>query len=167
MKFNFLALVFCIASAGVAQAELPTNIGLESNQANPVTQVVRHRQFKESLALAQRHWNQFRPAKYKFRFQKQCFCRDTEPKMIYVQNRMVTKVVDIATDQEVDKTTYVNYTVDGVFNSINKFLRGNPYRVTGAFDAVTGMPVAFWVDVDQRMADEELGYALGDLEKIN
>lgn len=156
MKNVFLVLSFCFLSFSFAQAQMSDG----ATTAQPAPSALRHKQFRESFALAQKHWRELRPAKYNFQLQIQCFCRDTEPKMIYVQNKTVVKVVDMASDKELDKKLYAQYTIDGIFNSIAKFLRQNPYSVTGAFDAVNGSPLLFRVDIDQRMADEEMGYVI-------
>ncbi|WP_207420767.1 DUF6174 domain-containing protein [Desertivirga brevis] len=56
-------------------------------------------------------------------------------------------------------------TIDQLFKFIEESLKKNPARADITYDSTYGYPKSIYIDFDERMADEEMGYELSNFEK--
>ena len=57
-------------------------------------------------------------------------------------------------------------TVDELFNIIDEKLKDDPFIFTLKFDQTYGFPIDIYFDMDEMIADEEIGYTISDFKII-
>ena len=87
-----------------------------------------------------------------------------EPVRIRVRASAIVSVVSLATGQNVPPDAWRYYeTVLGLFDTIEAAYAGNAAEVRVEYHRQYGYPIDVYIDRDQRIADEEAGYALSNL----
>ena len=123
-------------------------------------------QDRSDLAAARRQWRAQRLTSYDFRYQNVCFCVSDfrAPVRLEVRNGAIAGAVRLDTGQRLGPDSFRNYrTVDGIFDLIDQSIEDNAARVDATYDASRGYPVSVYIDLDTRLADEEIGVEAADL----
>jgi len=103
------------------------------------------------LQAAQERWNTADITSYVVAWSPTCFC----PAVTFTDT-----VVDGAVDSHKADETFFEMdgmTIDDMFAEIQLALDDEPFHIEAEFDEETGAVISYWVDVDERMADEEHG----------
>lgn len=118
----------------------------------------------EELNDARERWEEYRSESYSMQLTISCFCpaEFRGPFLVDVTgNTIVGK--EFAPNAEVEPGTEVVadlITVDGVFDEIEEAIRASAARIDVSYDEVSGVPVEVFIDRDERIADEEIGYSI-------
>ncbi len=111
------------------------------------------------LEAARRLWARTRPAAYVFTVQPLCFCIP-RPLTLTVRDGVVVDARDPATGAPAAPAP--QFTVDSLFAHLDDAVRRRAASISATYDPRRGYPVSTFVDYDESMADEELGYAVRD-----
>ena len=123
-------------------------------------------QDRSELAKARRQWRAQRLTSYDIRYQNICFCVTDHraPVRLEVRNGAIAGAVRLDTGQRLGPETFVRYrTVDAIFDLIDRSIDENAAQVDVTYDASRGYPASVYIDLDTRVADEEIGVETGDL----
>ena len=116
----------------------------------------------DGLDEARQRWAAAGLDAYEMTLRRSCFCPVpdyTGPFQVVVRDGAVESVrLDGA---EVDAERAL--TVDDLFALLDEAHRRGAVRVEAAFDAELGYPTSLYVDYDERIADEEVGYGVSAL----
>ncbi len=67
------------------------------------------------------------------------------------------EIVSSAVRSEIDDSGIDPWTVDDLFDEIESAIDDGAFSVAAQFDAETGHPTGYFIDVEEMMADEEFG----------
>jgi hypothetical protein len=125
------------------------------NPENPVTLT--------DFELNKNKWETLGIDSYTFTFQISCYClrEDTLPKTVQVVNGKIVKV-DGATYDE-DEHWGVQ-TISQLFNLIEQSEKEKVHTLEVDYHPDKGFPTMVYIDRDEMIADEEMGYHVRDLE---
>jgi hypothetical protein len=112
----------------------------------------------------QKLWNEKNISNYTYSLRINCFCvtERVGPHMIKVVNNKITTVNGQPYNPDVTGTLP---TVTELFEIIKLKLAQKPYQQNIKYDPVLGYPTEVHFDMDQRIADEEVGYIIESLIK--
>lgn len=101
---------------------------------------------------------------YSFSLRINCFCviERTGPHLIKVVNNKITSVNGLPYDPNLTGTLP---TVSELFDIIQTKLSQRPFQQTIEYHPSLGYPTSAYFDMDERIADEEIGYVIESLEK--
>ncbi len=115
------------------------------------------------LERQQARWRLLRPASYRFGLERLCFCgRDARgPVRMTVVGPDATGRTYVSSGEPVPPALADLFpTVDGLFDVLRAALEGDAHRVEVTYDPISGAPIDLFVDYDERVADEELGFSV-------
>ncbi|MEK9614205.1 MAG: DUF6174 domain-containing protein [Flavobacteriaceae bacterium] len=117
---------------------------------------------EDELTVYEKKWAQQELRDYQFILQITCFCIEeyTRPKTVVVKNNEVISVDGTSIAEWSDPSFR---TIDDFFKYIREIQSQNPARESLKFDEVKGYPTYIFFDIDERIADEEIGYTISDL----
>ena len=119
------------------------------------------------LSNAIKKWNNSNINSYSYILTVSCYCLDTEPNKIEVIDNKIKKVnSNLVTPEQLNNDYWNVKTVDELFNIIDEKMKDDPYIFTLKFDQTYGFPIDIYFDMDEMIADEEIGYTISDF-KIN
>jgi Family of unknown function (DUF6174) len=109
----------------------------------------------------------FGPADYEYTLTVSCFCPDAGvPVRVTVADGSVTSAVydekGSGFDQGDPAPDYRGMTINGVIDEVNAATDAATVRVK--WPEGQDYPSQVWIDQDERMADEEIGYTIADVE---
>jgi len=111
------------------------------------------------LSTAIKKWNDSKINSYSYTLTVSCYCMDTEPKDIKVVNNKIKKVNGKSVTEDDLENIYWNVkSFDEIFEIIAEKLNDNPFLYTIKFDQSFGYPIDIYFDMDEMIADEEIGY---------
>lgn len=117
---------------------------------------------RTELDAARRLWQDAAHADYAFTYRRSCFCPPFHIR-VTVAGGSVTSIADLVGD-----TLYVapfpDYTIAGLFDSIDEILDGDPDRFTAEYAPTTGIPLSVAVDQILNAVDDEHGFSVSELE---
>ena len=105
-------------------------------------------------------WLDTRPADYTYAVERLCFCglESRGPVRVTVQGSSVTERVYVDSGQPVSSPFEDFFpTVDGLFDLLEEAFAQDAHDIQVTYDADTGVPIDFWIDYQENLADEELG----------
>jgi len=112
------------------------------------------------LARNRARWEAVGPGSYVYAMGWLCFC-PTEyrgPVRITVEEGVAIDRVFLETGEPVPEDIASEFpTVDGLFDHLVSAMRGGAYLVDVTYDPALGMPVEFWIDHRENVADDEIG----------
>lgn len=110
-------------------------------------------------------WTRTGIQEYEYSLAINCFCSTdrTGPHIIRVNGDLIATVNGNSYD--ITKTGTL-YTVPQLFNLIRESIARKPYRITVEYDNTYGFPKKIYIDYDQNIADEEVGFTLTGFRKI-
>ena len=119
------------------------------------------------LSNAIKKWNNSNINSYSYILTVSCYCLDTEPNKIEVIDNKIKKVnSNLVTPEQLNNDYWNVKTVDELFNIIDEKMKDDPYIFTLKFDQTYGFPIDIYFDMDEMIADEEIGYTISDFKII-
>lgn len=98
---------------------------------------------------------------YSFEVQRLCFCPVRERVRVRVVDGAVAGAVDLGAGEELGGDEVRWYlSIDGLFDLLDDAYAQGAQRVEVDFHASRGHPTHLWIDYDEKIADEELGFTL-------
>ncbi|MBX7185509.1 MAG: hypothetical protein K1Y01_10230 [Vicinamibacteria bacterium] len=118
------------------------------------------------LTAAKRLWQSQALSDYSYVLSRGCFCvlEYREPASITVRGGKVASAVSVASGEPRDPAWYE--TVEGLFESIQHAIDDDAVVIEAQYDPVRGYPISVYIDVDHRIADEEISYQARALTPI-
>ncbi len=94
---------------------------------------------------------------YSFIFQVSCYCNEeyTLPKKVLVMGGEIVTVNNLAYSKE---THWGVFSINDLFNEIEKASNQNLAVLETTYESYYGFPTYLYIDRDERIADEEIGY---------
>ncbi|MDH3269946.1 MAG: DUF6174 domain-containing protein [Gemmatimonadota bacterium] len=104
-------------------------------------------------------WAQVRPAAYEYAVERLCFCALEGPVRMLVTGSQASghRFVDSGDPVPVDQREWYP-TVEGLFDVVADAFGRDAFEVDVTYDPDTGVPVEIFIDYEQNVADEELGF---------
>ena len=124
--------------------------------------------FDVSAALAELEVNQFKfngLQNYDMSVQRECFCTEEwrDPYRLNVRNGNITLVINERTGEAVNPQDFNLPTVEDLFQQIETACT-EPYAdLNVVYDIDMGYPASSWFDMNECIADEEVGFTVTDL----
>jgi len=112
------------------------------------------------LLANQARWDSSGPASYVYGVERLCFCSPDYlgPVRVTVVNGVAVEHVYIDSGLDVPPTIAQAFpTVDGLFALLRSAIESDAFEITVTYDPTLGVPLDFWIDYNQMLADEELG----------
>ena len=111
------------------------------------------------LSAAIKKWNDSNINSYSYTLSVSCYCIDTEPNDIKVVDNKIKKVNGkLVTENDLENIYWNVKSFDEIFEIIAEKLNDNPFLYTIKFDQSFGYPIDIYFDMDEMIADEEIGY---------
>ena len=109
------------------------------------------------LQRAEEIWHDKAPANYVFVQAYSCFCADTLPARIVVENGLVTAATFADTRQVPEARAL---TIDGYFDMIKGWIARNPDKLDASYDGTWGFPREVNADFDSDGIDDEKAFTI-------
>lgn len=121
---------------------------------------------RERLEQARAQWRSQGIADYRFTFRRACFCAPDvrEPAVVTVRRGAIVSVESVATGSPQDPALY--YTIEGLFDLLEDAIDQEAARLTADYDSALGYPRSAFIDRNEMIADEELGFQASDLQPM-
>ena len=118
------------------------------------------------LTEARRLWRSQGLTGYTYVLSRGCFCTPEyrEPATVTVRGGRVVSAVSVATGEARDIAWFEP--IDGLFDSIQEAIDDGAAQVQAEYDPARGYPILVYIDIDQRLADEEISYEAKALTPI-
>lgn len=111
------------------------------------------------LGEARARWERAAIDDYTFELRRVCFCGDIEPVRIVVRDGVAVSYTVVETGEPLAAESRQWYpTVDGLFDFVAEAIERDAHRIDARYDDGRGYPIHLFVDYDERVADEEMGY---------
>ena len=122
------------------------------------TEVIREARNQEKI------WNEKNITNYSFTLRINCYCTPERngPHRIKVVNNKIVTVNGQSYNPEITGTLP---TVSELFEIIKLKLSQKPFQESITYDPTLGHPTSVYFDMDERIADEEVGYIIENLVK--
>jgi hypothetical protein len=113
---------------------------------------------RDDLERARARWEATRPANYQYAVERLCFCYPVGAARVTVEWDEVTSVVFLEEAPEGFEPSADLYpSVDGLFDILEDAVESGAHSISVTYDPETGVPVEFFIDYSENIADEELG----------
>ncbi len=102
---------------------------------------------------------------YSFVLQISCYCTEeyTSPKTVSVRDGSIVTVNDLAYSEEMH---WGIFSINDLFKEIEKASKQNVAVLETTFDSFYGFPTKLYIDRDERIADEEMGYTISNFKPL-
>ena len=121
----------------------------------------------ESVQLAKEKWESKNITSYTINLSVNCFCLPSLPIDIKVEDDIITEINgDSITQSQLENDYWYANTINDLFLFIEQQLAQNPYQKILGFNSTYGYPEEIWFDLEEMIADEEIGYMISSF-KIN
>jgi hypothetical protein len=142
------AVLLALAAAGCEGITDPDNLDAE----------------RDRLEQARRQWRGEGLQDYQYTFRRSCFCApgSTEPMRITVRANAILSVERISDGARQDPALFD--TIEGLFALLEEAIDGEAAQFRAEYDGARGFPTSAYIDRDERIADEELGFTASDLQ---
>ena len=102
---------------------------------------------------------------YSFIFKVSCYCTEEyiRPKTVLVRDGEIIKVNNIAYSEEMH---WGILSINDLFNEIEKASNQNVVLLETTYDSYYGFPTYIYIDRDERIADEEMGYSITNFKLL-
>ena len=123
-----------------------------------------------SLIENQKKWESHNLKSYRMNLNIICYCIPTPDIDIRVDNGKISLINangDSYSNPDIDSTFWHAKTIDELFSFIDKKLSEDPFEKTLKFNSKYGYPEEIFFDLEEMMADEEIGYVVHSLSPIN
>lgn len=114
-------------------------------------------------------WEGRQPTHYEFIVQRSCECVPpwTNPLRVTVRGGQVLSVANAQTEESVPMDSDLAKSIEDLFGLLEQALEHGAYQVTAAYDPDFGYPTSIYIDSDEQMVDEEIGYSVRDLRAVD
>jgi|TARA_B100001093_G_C26655243_1_gene939338 hypothetical protein len=123
-----------------------------------------------SLEESQEKWQSHNLKSYRMNLNIVCYCIPTPDIDIRVDNGKISLINANGSsyaDPDIDSTFWHARTVDELFSFINEKLSEDPFQKTLKFNSKYGYPEEIFFDIEEMIADEEIGYVIHSFSPIN
>ncbi len=123
-----------------------------------------------ALEESQEKWNSHNLKSYRMNLNIVCYCIPTPDIDIRVDDGKISLINANGSsyaNPDLDSTFWHAKTVDELFSFIDEKLLENPYKKTLKFNSKYGYPEEIFFDIDEMIADEEIGYFVHSFSQIN
>ena len=175
--------IYCTDANPVVAVAAPVAVAPEpiNSPAPPVgnTPDPRMPQIKQRYTANLKKWQAKRLQSYTFTLQRSCFCTPdyTTPMLVTVQGGKVasamteSRAVTLNPDGSEAPPTMVDVkeramTIDQLFNEIKQAIDNGAATIDVKYDTVWGYPRSISIDLDKRIADEELAFTISGLKPL-
>ena len=108
----------------------------------------------DGLAEARRRWAASGIEDYVMTYQEQCFC----PRTVVTVTVRAGMIADVSVDEDpVAGRSPEGRTVEDLFDELQQAVDQDAAEIHASYDTATGRPLRFWIDLSEKMADEEHG----------
>jgi len=150
MKWSVLARISVVALSVAI-----TGCGTTGPNADLLSQIEQNRSL----------WQQLGPASYQYGVQRLCFCGPDAigPVRVTVQNGTVTsRVYTDSNDPVATNLEELFPDVEGLFDVLIDAVERDAADISVTWDSTTGLPSEFFIDYNEQIADEELGFRIDE-----
>ncbi len=136
---------------------LPMMLVLAAGCSDQGPEATLRREIQQNRAL----WDAHRPETYTYNVQVLCFCPMTPlgGVVVRVSGTQVLGRTYAETGDAVDPVGADSYpSVDGLFQILEDAVNRDAAHISVTWDPDTGVPLDFFIDYQEQVADEELGY---------
>ena len=113
-------------------------------------------------------WNSFKISNYEMSQQIFCFCYPEDflmPKYIIVFDGNIKLINGSNPEDTIGYESF--YTINSLFDFIERKLKENPVVFQIEYDQEYGYPISMYFDISEMIADEEVGYSISDFKTLN
>ncbi len=123
----------------------------------------------QALAASRVRWEAQRPGDYRFTYSRNCFCppQYRGPFDVTVRGGAVADVAYRGEGDPIDRPLTEYQTVDDLFALIAEAYARDAARVDVTYDPTTGQPTEVYIDYDEQMADEEVGFTVEPVRPVD
>ena len=102
---------------------------------------------------------------YSFILTVSCYCTEEyiRPKTVLVRGGEILKVNNIAYSEEMH---WGIFSINDLFKEIEKASNQNVAILETTYDSFYGFPTSLYIDRDERIADEEMGYSISNFKQL-
>ena len=109
-------------------------------------------------------WKKSNISSYIYTYKTICFCPEREDIAVAVTNGQVAAASYSPSGTPLTSEELVGlFTVEGLFEVIEKAIEDKVAQLDVTYNAVSGYPEKIFIDVDERMADEEITHIVKEL----
>lgn len=115
------------------------------------------------IAAQRALWEARRPPAYVYDVERLCFCHPDArgPVRVRVEGGLVRERAYVASGAPVPADLRELFPdVDGLFDLLEEAFERDAWEIRVTWDEESGAPADLWIDYDQRVADEELGFRM-------
>jgi hypothetical protein len=125
-----------------------------------------HAAEQTQLQSARRLWRSQGLNDYTYTFSRSCFCvtEYREPATITVRAGAIVSATSVANGRARDLAWY--HTVEGLFDLIQTAIDEDAATLRVEYDSTRGYVTSAYIDIDERMADEELSFQARNLTPL-
>ena len=118
-----------------------------------------------SLEANKEKWENASILDYSFVFQVSCYCNVeyTSPKAVSVRDGNIVTVNDLAYSEEIHRGIF---SINDLFKEIEKASNQKVAVLETTYDSFYGFPAKLYIDRDERIADEEIGYSISNFKPL-
>ncbi len=118
-----------------------------------------------SLEANKEKWENASILDYSFVFQVSCYCtvEYTSPKAVSVRDGNIVTVNDLAYSEEIHRGIF---SINDLFKEIEKASNQKVAVLETTYDSFYGFPAKLYIDRDERIADEEIGYSISNFKPL-
>lgn len=154
----FLFLAFTLGACSASQPRSDVSVRVDSLQASPAvvgTDGV-------DLATSRQQWDAQNLESYRFTYSRQCFCppQARGPFEVTVRDSKVADVLYKGEGEPMDRPLAEYQTVEDLFALLADAYDRGAASVRVSYDAETGQPAEIYIDYDEQMADDEVGFTV-------
>ena len=115
----------------------------------------------DELERNEERWARFGPSSYVYGIERQCFCGEPArgPVRVTVQDGVVVSRTYVSTSDPVPADLEDLFPpVPGLFDVLRDAFERDAFSVEVTYDPQLGVPIDFFIDYAENVADEELGF---------
>lgn len=150
-------LVLALGACSTSQPRSDALVRVDSLQARPVVMDT-----DDDLAANRQRWQAQGPEDYRFTYTRQCFCppQARGPFEVTVRDGKVETVTYKGEGEPMERPLSEYQTVEDLFAVLADAYDRGAASVRASYDAETGQPTEFFIDYDEQIADEEVGFTV-------
>jgi hypothetical protein len=121
---------------------------------------------QSELDQNRKKWMSQMVSNYQFNFRWICFCalKSMETVNITVRENRIDSAAFVAGDVPVAIEGFKRYrTIDGLFDLLQEGIDENAHSILVDYHSELGYPIDGWIDYEEAIADEELGFEIDSL----
>lgn len=151
-------LTLALGACSTSQPRSDAPVRVDSLQASPVEAGAD----EDDLTANRQRWDAQNIEDYRFTYARQCFCPPQErgPFEVTVRGGKVEAATYRGEGEPMDRPLTEYQTVEDLFALIADAYDRGAASVRASYDVATGQPTEVYIDYDEQMADEEVGFTV-------